>query len=76
MTRPARRLSDIEVARSYREALASAASAARQAALLAHMMDSRGLSALKGDESTEVEGMLLDAGRRSLEAQQGTAAFA
>jgi hypothetical protein len=76
MAGPARRLSDLEVARSYREAMATAASAARQAALLAHMMEARNLPSIKGDLSTDVESLLLDAGRRSLEEQQGTAVFA
>jgi hypothetical protein len=56
--------------------MTTAANAARQAALLAHMMESRGLPTLKGDESTEVEAMILDAGRRSLEDREGTAVFA
>jgi hypothetical protein len=76
MTGPTRRRSDLDVTRSYREAMTTAANAARQAALLAHMMESRGLPTLKGDESTEVEAMILDAGRRSLEDREGTAVFA
>jgi|tagenome__1003787_1003787.scaffolds.fasta_scaffold11684438_1 hypothetical protein len=76
MTGPARRLSDLEVVRSYREAMTTAANAARQTALLSHMMESRGLAALKGDETPEVEGIILEAGRRSLEAQEGSAIFA
>jgi len=65
-----RRLEDAELARDYREALARAAVAARQAALIEHLLAARGLAGLKGEEAAEVDAMLLDAGRRSLEARE------
>jgi len=69
--RPVRHLEDAELARDYREALTRAATAARQAALLAHVLDARGLATLKGEEPTDVDDLLLEAGRRSLEVREG-----
>ena len=60
--------SDADLAVGYRAAVRRAASAAREAALLGEMLEARGASAITGDESLEVEGLLVDAGRRSLEA--------
>jgi hypothetical protein len=74
--RNARPLSDLELARDYRDALGRAANAARQAALLAQLMESRGVATLKGDEPAEVDTMLIDAGRRSLAALDGAVAVA
>ncbi len=59
--------SDADLAVGYRAALRRAASAAREAALLGEMLEARGASAIIGDESLEVEELLVDAGRRSLE---------
>jgi len=68
MSAPVTDRSDADLAVGYRAALRRAASAAREAALLGEMLESRGASAITGDESLEVEGLLVDAGRRSLEA--------
>ena len=60
--------SDADLAVGYRAAVRRAASAAREAALLGEMLEARGASSITGDESLEVEDLLVDAGRRSLEA--------
>ena len=64
--------SDADLAVGYRAALRRAASAAREAALLGDMLEARGASAIASDESLEVEGLLVDAGRRSLVAVDTT----
>jgi hypothetical protein len=71
--RPATPLGDLVLARDYREALVRAATAARQAALMAHLLEARGVAPLKGDEPDEVDALLLSAGRASLEARDGAA---
>ncbi len=63
--------SDADLAVGYRAALRRAASAAREAALFGDMLDARGASAITGDESLEVESLIVDAGHRSLEAVDG-----
>ncbi len=68
--------SDHELAGEYREALARAANAAREAALLSHLLQSRGIGALKGEEPAQVDALLLDAGRQSLQARTEAAVFA
>ena len=73
MQRPATPLGDLVLASDYREALVRAATAARQAALMAGLLDARGVSPLKGDEPDEVDALLLQAGRVSLEAREGYA---
>ena len=70
-TRPVRHLEDAELAREYREALTRSATAARQAALLAHVLQARGLGTLKGEEPTDVDELRVEAGRRSLSAREG-----
>jgi hypothetical protein len=71
--RPATPLGDAALARDYREALVRASNAARQAALMAHLLEARGVAPLKGDEPDEVDALLLAAGRASLEARDGAA---
>lgn len=67
--RPATPLGDLVLVGDYRDALVRAATAARQAALMAALLDARGVSPLKGDEPEEVDALLLQAGRTSLEAR-------
>jgi hypothetical protein len=69
-------MSDFELAREFREAVARSANAARQAALLSHLMQARGVGTLKGEEDAEVEGLLVEAGRRSLDARSEVQIFA
>jgi hypothetical protein len=71
--RPATPLGDLVLAGDYREALVRAATAARQAALMAHLLEARGVAPLKGEEPDEVDALLLAAGRASLEARDGAA---
>ncbi len=68
--RPATPLADLVLTSDYREALARAATAARQAALMAGLLEARGVSPLKGDEPGEVDALILRAGRASLEARE------
>jgi hypothetical protein len=70
--RPATPLGDLVLANDYRDALVRAATAARQAALMAALLDARGVSPLKGDEPDEVDALLLQAGRTSLEARDAS----
>jgi hypothetical protein len=63
-------MTPLELAAEYRDALTRAATASRQAALLARILAARGVTTLKGDEPAEVDSLLLDAGRRSLEARE------
>ena len=72
--RPATPLGDVVLTSDYREALARAATAARQAALMAGLLEARGVSPLKGDEPDEVDSLLLRRGRASLEARELPAA--
>jgi hypothetical protein len=58
---------DADLAIGYRAALRRAAAAAREAALLEDLLMKRGASAIAGDETVEVEVMIVGAGRRSLE---------
>jgi hypothetical protein len=58
---------DADLAVGYRAALRRAAAAAREAALLEDLLMARGASAITGDETVEVETMIVGAGRRSLE---------
>jgi len=58
---------DADLAVGYRAALRRAAAAAREAALLENLLAARGASAITGDETVEVETMIVGAGRRSLE---------
>jgi hypothetical protein len=74
--RPATPLGDLVLTSDYRDALARAATAARQAALMAGLLEARGVSALKGDEPDEVDSLLLRAGRASLEARDALASAA
>jgi hypothetical protein len=74
--RPATPLGDLVLTSDYREALVRAATAARQAALMAGLLEARGVSPLKGDEPDEVDALLLRAGRASLEARDGIASSA
>jgi hypothetical protein len=71
-----RQLSDSELQSEYRDALARAANAARQAALLLHLMEGRGLSSIKTEEPAEVDSLLLQAGRVSVDARSEAAVFA
>ena len=64
--------SDAELALGYRAALRRAASAAREAALLSEMIETRGASTIASDETAEVEEHLMHAGRLSLEAVDGS----
>jgi hypothetical protein len=73
--RPATPLGDLVLASDYRDALVRAATASRQAALLAHLLDARGVAPLKGDEPDEVDALILQAGRASLEARDGAVAI-
>jgi hypothetical protein len=72
--RPATPLGDLVLASDYRDALVRAATAARQAALLSQLLDARGVAPLKGDEPDEVDALILQAGRSSLEARDGAVA--
>jgi hypothetical protein len=74
--RPATPLGDLVLTSDYRDALARAATAARQAALMAGLLEARGVSPLKGDEPDEVDSLLLQAGRASLEARDAIASAA
>jgi hypothetical protein len=58
---------DADLAIGYRAALRRAAAAAREAALLEDLLTARGASAITGDETVEVEVLIVGAGRRSLE---------
>jgi hypothetical protein len=58
---------DADLAIGYRAALRRAAAAAREAAVLEDLLTARGASAIAGDETYEVETMIVGAGRRSLE---------
>jgi len=58
---------DADIAIGYRAALRRAAAAAREAAVLEDLLAARGASAIAGDETHEVETMIVGAGRRSLE---------
>ena len=58
---------DADLAIGYRAALRRAAAAAREAALLEDLLMARGASAIAGDETVEVETMIVGVGRRSLE---------
>ena len=69
--RNVRHIDDDALLAEYREALSRAAVAARQAALMSRLLESRGLGALKGEEPAAVDDLLLDAGRRSLDAREG-----
>jgi hypothetical protein len=71
--RPATPLGDLVLTRDYRDALVRAATAARQAALMAALLEARGVSPLKGEEPDEVDALLLRAGRASLEARDPVA---
>jgi hypothetical protein len=73
--RPATPLGDLVLTSDYRNALERAATAARQAALMAALLEARGVSPLKGDEPDEVDSLRLQAGRASLEAREGLAAI-
>ena len=68
--RPATPLGDLVLTSDYRDALERAATAARQAALMAGLLEARGVSPLKGDEPDEVDALILRAGRASLEARE------
>jgi hypothetical protein len=57
---------DADLAIGYRAALRRAAAAAREAAVLEDLLMARGASAIAGDETFEVETMIVGAGRRSL----------
>jgi hypothetical protein len=72
--RPATPLGDLVLASDYRDALVRAATAARQASLLAQLLEARGVAPLKGDEPDEVDSLLLRAGRVSLEAREAATA--
>jgi hypothetical protein len=74
--RPATPLGDLVLASDYRDALVRAATAARQAALMAALLEARGIAPLKGEEPEEVDALLLRAGRTSLEAHEGSRAMA
>ncbi len=58
---------DADLAIGYRAALRRAAAAAREAAVLEDLLMARGASAIAGDETLEVETMIVGVGRRSLE---------
>jgi hypothetical protein len=58
---------DADLAVGYRAALRRAAAAAREAAVLEDLRAARGASAITGDETLEVETMIIGAGRRSIE---------
>jgi hypothetical protein len=68
--RPATPLGDLVLTSDYRDALERAATAARQAALMAALLEARGVSPLKGEEPDEVDALILRAGRASLEARE------
>jgi hypothetical protein len=68
--RPATPLGDLVLTNDYRDAIERAATAARQAALMAGLLEARGVSPLKGDEPDEVDALILRAGRASLEARE------
>ena len=57
-------------ARAYRDALTRAAVAAREAALLQQILAAQDVVAIKGEEPTEVDDLLLAAGRASLAARE------
>jgi hypothetical protein len=58
---------DADLAIGYRAALRRAAAAAREAAVLEDLLLARGASAIAGDETHEVETLIVGIGRRSLE---------
>jgi hypothetical protein len=70
--RPSTPLGDLVLTGDYRDALVRAATAARQAALMAALLDARGVAPLKGEEPDEVDALLLQAGRASLEARDAS----
>jgi hypothetical protein len=74
--RPATPLGDLVLASDYRDALRRAATAARQAALMAALLEARGVAPLKGEEPDEVDALLLRAGRTSLDALEGSSVVA
>jgi hypothetical protein len=70
--RPATPLGDLVLTGDYRDALVRAATAARQAALMAALLDARGVAPLKGEEPDVVDALLLQAGRASLDAREAS----
>jgi hypothetical protein len=70
--RPATPLGDLVLTSDYRDALVRAATAARQAALMAALLDARGVAPIKGEEPDVVDALLLQAGRASLDAREAS----